>query len=274
MITLESLHLDVADGVAQLRIDHGKANEMGRQQIGEWERLCDWLEPAPVAALVSYSDRLSPRGAPIFIAGANVTERAEWSGGEVKAHVRRQRAVLARLRRVPVFHVGVIHGVALGWGTEYTLACDWRIATPGAKFALPETGLGILPGAGGASELATVIGPNQALRLGMTGESVGAEEAVRIGLVDELATDLASGLDRARSLAARVAVRSPTAVAAYKAAVLAALGQDTEARRDIEARGYEHCVDSGEAAVGRAHFATITAGTARAPWGNYTPWKP
>ncbi|MBM4366538.1 MAG: enoyl-CoA hydratase/isomerase family protein [Deltaproteobacteria bacterium] len=274
MIDLETLHLGAADGVATLRIDHGKANEMGRQQIGEWERLCDWLETAPAGALISYSDRLSPRGAPIFIAGANVTERGEWSTGEVKAHVRRQRAVLARLRRVPVFHVGVIHGVALGWGTEFTLTCDWRIATPGAKFALPETGLGILPGAGGASELAAVVGPNQALRLGITGESVGAEDAARIGLVDELAADLAAGLERARALAARVALRSPTAVAAYKAAVLAALGQGTEARRDIEARAYEHCIDSGEAAVGRANFATITAGTGRAPWGNYTPWKP
>jgi len=265
MISLETLHLQVAEGVATLRIDHGKANEMGRQQIGEWERLCDWLDAAPVGALVSYSDRVSPKGAPIFIAGANVTERGDWSTAEVKAHVHRQRAV---------FHVGVIHGVALGWGTEYTLACDWRIATPGAKFALPETGLGILPGAGGASELAAVIGPNHALRLGITGESVGAEEALRIGLVDELAANLAGGLDRARSMAARVSLRSPTAVAAYKAAVLAALGQPADARRDIEARAYEHCVDSGEAAVGRANFATITAGTARAPWGNYTPWKP
>ncbi|MBM4390334.1 MAG: enoyl-CoA hydratase/isomerase family protein [Deltaproteobacteria bacterium] len=274
MIDLETLHLGVTEGVATLRIDHGKANEMGRQQIGEWERLCDWLETAPVGALISFSDRLSPKGAPIFIAGANVTERGDWSTGEVKAHVRRQRAVLARLRRVPVFHVGVIHGVALGWGTEFTLTCDWRIATPGAKFALPETGLGILPGAGGASELAAVVGPHQALRLGITGESVGADEAARIRLVDELAADLPSGLERARALAAKVALRSPTAVAAYKAAVLAAIGHPADTRRDIEARAYEHCVDSGEAAVGRANFATITAGTARAPWGSYTPWKP
>lgn len=274
MIELTSLHLGVSGPVARLRIHHGKANEMGVAEIEDWERLVDWLEAGPVAALVSSSDRVSSRGTPIFIAGANVTERAGWSDDAVKAHVRRQRAVLARLRRVPLFHVAVVHGVALGWGTEFTLACDWRIATPGARFGLPETGLGILPGAGGASELAAVVGPNQALRLGMTGETVGAEEAHRTGLVDELAPSLEAGLERAEALARLVGTRSPTAVAAFKAALLAGLGLGASERRELEARAYEHCVDSGEAAVGRAHFASITSGGPRAPWGPLRRFNP
>ena len=93
--------------------------------------------------------------------------------------MRWQREVLGRIRQVPVFHCAVVDGVALGWGTEYLLAADYRIAGSSATFGLPETGLGILPGAGGTSELWAQIGVAQTLRLGLTGERIGVEEALR-----------------------------------------------------------------------------------------------
>lgn len=271
--TLTSLHLRADDGVAWLTFDHGKANEMGSEQLRDLEALCAWLEGGPVRALITTSHRRTAKGTHIFIAGANVTERTGWSVDQVKAHVRWQRATLARLRAAPVFHCAVIDGLALGWGTEFTLCCDYRIAAPGARFALPETGLGILPGAGGTGELASRIGVNQALRLGMSGEQVDAGEAHRIGLVEELTIDLPSGLARAEALARRVATRSPTAVAAFKAGVLGCQGLPGEARDELEARAYEHCVDSGEAAIGRASFAAINAGETPA-WGPFSAWKP
>ena len=274
MISLHSLKLSVEGRTATVELDHGKANEMGRDQLADWETLSGWLEEGTVSALITFSRRVSSKGSPIFIAGANVTERAGWPLADVKAHVRRQREALVRLRSAPVFHVGVVHGIALGWGTEFLIACDYRIASSTAKFGLPETGLGILPGAGGSSELATMIGPNQALRLGMTGELIGPDEAARIGLVDEAVLTLDMGLNRAKSLADRVAPRSPTAVAAFKRAVLAGMGNPAGARREIEALAYEHCADTGEAAVGRAHFAEISAGTGFvAPWGPFRRWE-
>ena len=201
-----------------------------------------------------------------------MTERAGWSTEAIKAHVRWQRAVLGRLRRAPVFHVAVIDGIALGWGTEYTLCCDYRIAGPNARFGLPETGLGILPGAGGSSELSTRIGVAQALRLGMTGEQVGADEAVRIGLADEGCASLDAGLERAHALSALAARRSPTSVAAFKDAVLGTIGLPDEEREAVEAAAYEHCVDSGDAAIGRQHFAALTSGGV-VPWGPFRRWS-
>lgn len=265
----------VLDGpLACLELAHGKANEMGRAEIGAFEGLCAWLEAGHARALVTYSRRVTSRGTPIFIAGANVTERVDWSVRQVKDHVRRQRAMLSRLRRAPVFHVAVVDGLALGWGTEFMLACDWRIAGPNARFGLPETGLGIVPGAGGASELPSLVGLPQALRLGMTGEQVEAPEAHRIGLVDELVESVDAGLARARQLAALVQRRSPTSVAAYKLAAQNSLGRAEDERRRVEAEAYEHCVDSGEAAIGRANFAQIVAGEGGVPWGKFRPWRP
>ena len=150
-----------------------------------------------------------------------MTERVGWSVDQVKAHVRWQRETLASLRRAPAFHVTVVDGLALGWGTEFMITADYRIATPNARFALPETGIGILPGAGGTSELSRIVGPNQALRLGMTGEQIDAAEALRIGLIDELATDADAAMVRARALAELAARRSPNAVGAFKQGVLA-----------------------------------------------------
>lgn len=258
--------LKIQDGVAVLRFDHGKANEMGSAQLDALDALVNELAGSDVGTLITWSDRKSSRGTPIFVAGANVTERADWDAERVKAHVRRQRASLAALRALPLFHIGMISGVALGWGTEYCITCDYRIATPQALFGLPETGLGILPGAGGSSELAALVGLPQALRLGMTGERISATEALRIGLVQELAADESSGLARAKELAAQVAKNSPTAVGAFKRATLAGLGQAPAIRQEIEAQAYELCADSGEAAIGRENFTQIRKGV-RPPWG-------
>lgn len=268
-----SLKVSVDGATVLVELDHGRANEMGRDQVGEWAQLVATLKEGAYSTLITFSRRRSPKGTPIFISGANVTERGGWSEAEVRAHVRWQRATLAALRRAPVFHVAVVNGAALGWGTEFLLTADYRLATREASFALPETGLGILPGAGGTSELWSMIGPAQALRLGMTGERIDAAEAHRIGLVQELYDDVDAGLARANALAALVSRRSPTAVGAFKSALIASIGRPGGEREALEAEAYELCVESGEAAIGRAHFKELTAGQP-APWGPRRRFQP
>ena len=244
-----------------LELDHGKANEMGSEQLEAFAALCSIVEQNDaVLCLCTMSRRVSARGKPIFIAGANVTERQGWDVGRVKDHVRKQRSLMVRLRRLPVFNVVLCHGVALGWGTEYLLTADYTIATPTASFGLPETGLGIIPGARGSAELAELIGPAHALRLGCTGEIIDATEAARIGLVQETVPDLNTGKARVQAVAELVARRSPTAVAAFKRACIAARGRPEEERLQLEAQAYEACVEHGDAAVGRANFTAIRNG--------------
>lgn len=261
----EALHTSVElDGrLAVLEFDHGKANEVGSDVLRDLEKLPGWLVETGAVAAITWSRRTSSRGTPVFVAGANVKEREGWDDDRVKQHVVWQRGVLRALRAAPVFHIAVVGGVALGWGTEYMLCCDYRIAAPKARFGLPETGLGILPGAGGSAELWRHIGLAQTLRLGMTGEQIDAAAARELGLVQELADSLDAGMQRARELATRVATRSPTAIAAFKGAVLQSVG---DAGVEAERIAYEHCVDTGEAAIGRASFAAIRKGEVAA-WG-------
>lgn len=262
----EAIQVSVQGPIAVIEFDHGKANEVGTDVLRDLEKLPGWFAEQGILAAITWSKRRTSKGTPLFVAGANVSERVGWDDDRVKQHVRWQRAVLRSLRAAPVFHVAVVAGVALGWGTEYLLCCDYRIASPGAVFGLPETGLGILPGAGGSSELWAQIGPAQTLRLGMTGERIGPEEAQRIGLVQECASDLDEAMARAHELVALAARKSPTALAAFKGAVLGSIGIGAELRSELEARAYERCVDAGEAAIGRAHFAAIRKGETP-PWG-------
>ena len=240
-----------------LNLSHGKANEMGTECLKALEHLCDFLETGAVRSLITTSQRKSRSGKSIFISGADVTERNGWSDEEIKKHVRWQRSVLQRLRRVPVFHIAVVDGIAFGWGTEFLLCCDYRISTNDSTFALPETGLGILPGAGGTSELWMEIGPAQALRLGMTGERIKGDEAARIGLTQENFEVWEMGMVRAKQLTNLTAQKSPSAIAAFKSALLASKGLSSEERTQLEVKAYEHCVDSGDAAIGRANFKKI-----------------
>lgn len=244
-----------------LQLDHGKANEMGGEQLDAFEALCALVESDDrIACLCTSSRRVSKRGKAIYIAGANVTERTGWDDRTVKAHVHRQRALMRRLRRMPCFSIALSHGVTLGWGTEYVLTTDYAIVTGSASFALPETGLGIVPGARGTAELAHRVGPAHALRLGCVGESVGATEAARIGLVQEVVADVDAGLVRVQAMAEALRRRSPTAVAAYKQGLLDGLGQPEAVRLARESEAYELTVDTGEAAIGRASFAAIRSG--------------
>jgi enoyl-CoA hydratase/carnithine racemase len=267
---IAALHprLDADRQLLILELEHGKANEVGSEQLDAFAQLCELLEASDhsLTCLCTTSRRVSARGTPIFIAGANVTERVGWDDDRVKAHVIRQRTLMQRLRRLPLFNIALSTGVTLGWGTEYMLTADYSIATAAASFGLPETGLGIIPGARGTAELASLIGPAQALRLGCSGESIDAAEAARIGLVQELTEDVDTGLARVEALAELLRRRSPLAIARFKQALLDGLGRSEPERLDLEARAYERCVDAGEAAIGRAGFAEIRAGGTPA-WG-------
>ncbi|MDF1660823.1 MAG: enoyl-CoA hydratase/isomerase family protein [Planctomycetota bacterium] len=246
-----------------VRLDHGKVNACGSAVIADFESLAELVQnDSTIRAMIAYSSKITKSGKAIFVAGADVTERADWTDADVIKHVTRQRRALLSLRQLPIFSMVLVDGLALGLGTELMLAFDYRIASPKASYALPETGLGIIPGALGSALLSAVVGPNHALRMGCTGEAIHAEEALRIGLVDELQDSPEESLARARTMAANIVKKSPRAIAGFKTAVLSSLSLPQSERVRLEAKYYEDQVKSGDAAVGRAAFKDIREGRA------------
>ncbi|MCP8939967.1 enoyl-CoA hydratase/isomerase family protein [Alsobacter sp. SYSU M60028] len=117
--------------------------------------------------------------------------------------------------------IAAVHGFCLGGGLEIALACDIRMASPDAQFGLPETGLGLIPGAGGTQRLPRLVGLGRALDLLLTGDRIDTAEAYRIGLVTRVTADRANLLDEAIALAERIAARAPTATRFVKEAATA-----------------------------------------------------
>ena len=121
-----------------------------------------------------------------FCAGANINELAGRTVSEVKRGAEVGQRTFARLDTFPIPSVAIINGYAFGGGMELASACTFRIATPNAKMGLPEIKLGLIPGYGGTQRLPRLIGEGRALELIMTGRTVEAEEAERIGLVSRI----------------------------------------------------------------------------------------
>ncbi|MGP8122867.1 MAG: enoyl-CoA hydratase/isomerase family protein [Xanthobacteraceae bacterium] len=143
-------------------------------------------------------------GSKAFCAGADIKELRGRGLVDQKRGAELGQAVFAKLERLPFASVAVINGYAFGGGLELALACTFRLATRTAKMGLPEIKLGLIPGYGGTQRLPRAIGQARALEMIMTGRTVGADEAERIGLVNRLVDGdpVEAGLSFAREFTA------------------------------------------------------------------------
>ncbi len=184
------------DGVAVVTLRNGKVNALSGAVVDALHRVADELSSDPPGAVVVTG------GEKIFAAGADISE----FGGpdEAKVITERIHESLDALAALPRFVIAAVAGYALGGGCELALACDYRIAGERAVFGQPEILLGTIPGGGGTQRLARLVGPSRAKEICITGRQVRAEEALRIGLADEVVPN--DGLhERALELAAECA---------------------------------------------------------------------
>jgi enoyl-CoA hydratase len=156
-----------------------------------------------------------------FVAGADIKEfvgRAWYD----QYGVTKGFGIFEAPERFPKPVIAAINGFALGGGCELAMACDIRIASDRAKLGQPEINLGILPGGGGTQRLPRLVGLGNAYKLLYTGDVVNAEEALRIGLVDEVVPH-DQLMERVRALAAQIAEKSPAALQFIKDAIKASV---------------------------------------------------
>jgi enoyl-CoA hydratase len=198
------------DGVAVLRLERPKVNALSRAMLGQLRAAADELTADPPGAVVVHG------GERLFSAGAEISE---FGGPEEAREIGRSfRDALGAVAAIPRFTIAAITGVALGGGCELALACDWRICADNARIGQPEVLLGIIPGGGGTQRLPRLVGAAKAKEIMITGRQVRSEEALRIGLVDEV-VPAAEVVERAMVKAAEVAAGAVVAQAYIKAAV-------------------------------------------------------
>ncbi len=197
-----------ADGVAVVTLDNPKVNALSSALLTQLKAVAEDLHANPPGAVViTGGDR-------VFAAGADISE----FGGPHEAAVIGGHfvATLDAIASIPRMVIAAVSGYALGGGCEVALACDLRIVSERAKFGQPEILLGIIPGGGGTQRLARLVGASRAKDIILSGRQVDAEEALRIGLADEVvapetlhdralerAAELARGALAAQALAKR-----------------------------------------------------------------------
>lgn len=206
------------DGVATLTIDRPEArNALNTPVRQELKRAMAAIEADPAVRVVVLT---GSDDAKAFVAGADITDLRDRGPLEQRAAGARPR-VYETVYEAEVPVIARINGHALGGGCELALACDIRIASERAKLGQPEVTLGLLPGGGATQRLPRLVGTGQAMRLVLSGELIDAEEAARIGLVEEVLPPEELD-DRVYELAGRIASNGPLAVRLARQAVAAA----------------------------------------------------
>jgi len=218
MASDELVITDVADGIATVTINRpDKLNALSAAVRQTFVAALSRLE-ADTSVRVAV---VTGAGERAFVAGADI---AEFESRTVLDQFTASRCatVYSTAAGFPKPLIAAINGFCLGGGCELALACDIRIASTSARLGQPEVNLGFLPGGGATQRLSRLVGVGQAFKLIYSGEMIGADEALRIGLVEEVvAPDRL--MDRAHELAASIAKKSPVALQLIKEAIRASL---------------------------------------------------
>jgi enoyl-CoA hydratase/carnithine racemase len=252
----EFVKLEVEGGVGTIRLDRPPMNAISRQVQEELLVVAaEATQRADVRAVVLYG------GEKVLAAGADVKEMANMTYADMSVVARRLSAGFGALASIPKPTVAAITGYALGGGLEVALGCDRRVCGDNAKLGQPEILLGIIPGGGGTQRLTRLIGAPRAKDLIFTGRMVKAQEALEIGLVDEVvpADEVYSA---ARRWAEQFVAAPAVALAAAKKAIDGGLDVDLRTGLDLEAEVFAALFATDDRKIGMDSFVANGPGKA------------
>jgi len=229
------LTIDIKDRIACVTMNRSPVNALNTELAKELSAaFLDLKDNPEVRVIVLTSSRK------VFVAGADIAMMKEISETKDLAQMldfdRRLQFANSILEDMPKPTIAVINGHSMGGGTELALFCDFRFIEEKATMGLPEINLGLLPGAGGIQKIVRLIGRTKALRLMLQGNALSAQEALNLGLVEEVCTAenlMISAMELARDLAQR----APVAVAEIKKCVNAALELERDSSLAYDVRG-------------------------------------
>jgi enoyl-CoA hydratase len=247
----EQITVEITDAVATLVLNRPeRLNALGGQIVAELLAALDTVEAnGEVRALI-----LTGAGERAFCSGADLKERAALDAAGRWAHNRSLNEFANRLARLQIPTIAALNGLAFGGGCEISLACDFRIAAEHVQIALPEVGLGIIPGAGGTQRLPRLIGPTRAKELIFTARRIDSATALAWGLVSAIVP--AEGLlATAQEFAAQMVRQSPLAIAYAKAAIDVAMESSLEQGLRYETAATRTVLASEDYQIGLEAFA-------------------
>jgi enoyl-CoA hydratase len=244
-----SVNVEVKDKIAVLTINRPEAlNALNSAVLDDLSAALDSIDVNTVRALV-----LTGAGEKSFVAGADIGEMSTLTKAEGEAFGKKGNDVFRKLETFPIPTIAAVNGFALGGGCEISMSCDIRICSDNAMFGQPEVGLGITPGFGGTQRLARLVGAGMAKQLIYTARNIKADEAKRIGLVNEIYT-LEELLPAAEKMANTIAANAPIAVRACKKAINEGLQLDIDKAIELEEKIFGDCFETEDQREGMANF--------------------
>jgi len=233
-MSFENLLVESDGAVAIVTVNRPKAlNALNPQTLTEIGRCADELaREGRVRCMI-----LTGAGERAFVAGADIAAMEKMSPAEGRAMALHGQAVLRQLELLPIPVIAAVNGFALGGGLELAMACDVILASSTAKLGQPEINLGIIPGFGGTQRLARRVGAAAARWLIYSGDMIGADEALRLGLIHRV-VEPAELMKEARACAAHLATKPPLALKQAKAAINAGIEADLDTGCRYEAESF------------------------------------
>ncbi|PYR59100.1 MAG: hypothetical protein DMF85_08755 [Acidobacteria bacterium] len=242
------MRVDVSENIATLTIDRPAVrNALNLDTVRECHAALAELAPDEAVGILV----ITGAGESAFVSGADINDIRARTREDGLAAI--NSSLFAAVERFPRPTIAAINGYALGGGCELALACDVRIAAETAKFGQPELGLGIIPGAGATQRLPRIVGLGWAKHLVVTGDVIGAKQALEIGLVTAV-TPPGQLQIRVRELAKRILRQGPLAARLAKLALNASARVDLDSGLLIETLAQAICYGSEDKQEGASAF--------------------
>lgn len=246
---MEFITYEVEGQIGIITINRPKAlNALNSAVLDELDKTLDAVDQEAIRCLI-----LTGAGEKSFVAGADIGEMSTLTKAEGEAFGKKGNDVLRKLETFPIPVIAAVNGFALGGGCEISMSCDIRICSENAVFGQPEVGLGITPGFGGTQRLARIVGTGKAKEMIYGARNIKAEEAYRIGLVNNVypAEEL---MPAAKKLASTIARNAPIAVRNCKRAINEGIQVDMDQAIVIEEKLFGSCFETCDQKEGMNAF--------------------
>lgn len=249
-MNFQTILVSINDRIATITFNRpDKLNAINLQIIDELKRAFESFEKDSNVGVII----LTGAGEKAFVAGSDISALATYDSTSAKNYSEVGNKVLSYIQNFPKPVIAAVNGFALGSGCEIAMACHFRVASENAKFGQPEVNLGLIPGHGGTQRLTRIVGIGKAMELTLTGNTIDANEALRIGLVNKV-VPLADLKSAAEAMAQIILTKAPPAIALAIKAINSNLEKPLSDGLKYEAELFSDCFKTEDMKEGTKAF--------------------